>query len=427
MPAIPTYASRPLPERADVVVVGGGLTGAVAALSLARGGARVTLLEKETLGWGASTRNGGLLHPGLKWGRHSLERRFGAALGGSIFQAGVDAYFEAEHFVQQEGFDCGLRRSGLVVLAWSARHLSAMSTALREFEGAGLTGRIVEAPDLQAEVGTAAYPGGLVIDASSVLHPGRYFAGLAAAAAAAGVDLHTGTAALGTRREGADRVVSTGRGDIRAGAVVVATNGYTDGVVPWLRRRVLPIGSYIVATEPMSEDVARSISPSGRSFFDSKNFLYYWHIDEQRRLIFGGRASFRRTSTDRTAAILGAAFREVHPQAAHLRIEYAWGGRIGFTFDRLPHMGEHDGVHYALGCCGSGLALLTSFGLRMAQRLGRASDRAYESSPFERVGLPSAPLGPLGSMAYRGDPWFLPVAGEWFRAADRWARRGTAA
>ncbi len=171
----------------------------------------------------------------------------------------------------------------------------------------------------------------------------------------------------------------------------------------------------------MSEELAASISPRGRAFFDSKNFLYYWHVNADRRLIFGGRASFRPTSIDRTAAILTRALVTVHPQAAHMRIDYAWGGNVGFTFDRVPHLGEHGGIHYALGYCGSGLALGTSFGLRMAKRLGRGSDVADEPSAFERIPYPGAPVVPA---MYRGRPWFLPLAGEWFRASDWLSRRG---
>jgi glycine/D-amino acid oxidase-like deaminating enzyme len=285
-----------------------------------------------------------------------------------------------------------------------------------------MSGRVLEGADVREEVGSSHYPGGIVVEESGMIHPGRYFAALADAAVKAGVDLHTGIAARAVENDGPDRVVRTDAGRVRAGAVLVATNGYTDGAVPWLRQRLMPIGSYIVATEPMSAELAASVSPRSRAFFDSKNFLYYWHVNAERRLIFGGRASFVPTSVERTAAILTRALRQVHPQAAGLRIDYAWGGNVGFTFDRLPHLGEHAGIHYAMGYCGSGLALGTTFGLKMAERLGRASDVAYEPSPFERIPYPGAPLIPA---AYRGRPWFLPIAGEWFRLADRWSRRGT--
>jgi glycine/D-amino acid oxidase-like deaminating enzyme len=418
----PGTARDPLPERVDVCVVGAGYTGTIAALTLARGGAKVAVLDRHAPGWGASTRNGGIFHPGLKWGRKSLVRKYGPELGESVFRAGIEAFFTAEQFVTDSAFECDYRRSGYGVLAWSDKHLPGLRAELDEYSTAGLRARVVEGPELQEEVGTTYYPGALIVEDSGMIHPAKYYGAVLAAARAAGVQVLGETPAQAVERDGADRVVVTERGRVRAGAVLIATNGYTDGVVPWLQRRVMPIGSYIVATEPMSEELAHSISPRGRTFFDSKNFLYYWHVNAERRLIFGGRASFAPTSVDRTAAILSRALKLVHPQAAGLKIEYAWGGNVGFTFDRLPHLGEHEGIHYALGYCGSGLALGTSFALKIAERIRRGAESAYEPSPFERIPFPAAPIVPF---VYRGRPWFLPLAGEWFRLADRLARRGT--
>ena len=422
MPLIPPFHDRPLPERADVVIIGGGYTGTVAALQLARTGAGVTLLERNDLGWGASTRNGGIFHPGLKWGRAALRKRYGEELGDRVFQDGVNAFFTAERFVIDEGFDCDYRRSGLAILAWSASQMTGLEEELQEFRDAGLRGRAYRGAEVHEELGSDMYPGGIAIEESGMIHSGRYFAGIVVAAQAAGIDLHTGTPAERIDVDGVVRVVHTRRGRIRAGAVVVATNGYSDGLVPWIGQRVMPIGSYIVATEPMSEDLAASISPRGRCFFDAKNFLYYWHVNAERRLIFGGRASFRSTSVEQTAGILGRALAAVHPQAAHLRIDHAWGGNVAFTFDRLPHLGEHGGIHFALGYCGSGLSLGTTFGLRMARILGRSTEVADEPLGFERTPFPGVPVVPG---VYRGRPWFLPAAGEWLRFQDWWRRRGT--
>jgi glycine/D-amino acid oxidase-like deaminating enzyme len=422
MPVIARHDDRPLPERADVTVIGGGYTGLTAALTLARGGARVTLLEAEGLGFGASSRNGGLLHPGLKWGRRALVGQHGPDLGGAIFQAGVDAPGRAAAFIADNGFPADLQQSGLAVLAWGRSHLGPLEEELEELQGAGLTGRFLRGAQVREELGSTVYPGGYVVEESWMIHPGRYVAALAAAATDAGVDLHTGTRARLVERDGTDRLVHTPRGVIRSRAVLLATNGYTDGAVPWLRQRVMPIGSYIIATEPMSPELAASVSPRGRTFFDSKAFLYYWHVNAERRLIFGGRASFRRTTPDRTGAILEQAMHWVHPQTAGLRVDFAWGGNVAFTFDRLPHLGEHDGIHHALGYCGSGIALGTVFGLEMAAILGAGSETARGRSPFERTPFPAAPIV---AAAYRGRPWFLPLAGEWFRLTDRLARRGT--
>ena len=167
------------------------------------------------------------------------------------------------------------------------------------------------------------------------------------------------------------------------------------GAAPYLQARVMPVGSYIIATEPLSPELAASISPRDRTFFDSKAFLYYWHINAERRLIFGGRASFWRTNVDRTAAILQRAMHQVHPQTAGLRIDFAWGGNVAFTFDRLPHLGEHEGIHHALGYCGSGIALGTTFGLEMARRIaaGQAGGSHDQRDVF---------LGHLPELSIRG-------------------------
>jgi glycine/D-amino acid oxidase-like deaminating enzyme len=254
----------------------------------------------------------------------------------------------------------------------------------------------------------------MVFPSSGLLHPGKYFAGLAAAADRAGADLREGVRARTIRRQADGRlVVETDRGAILTREVVVGTNGYTDGVMPSLRRRMIPIGSYIIATEPLPEELARDLSPKGRAFFDTKNFLYYWHVSEDRRMIFGGRTSFLPTSVDRSARILHKGLLEVHPQLAGYRIDYAWGGNVGFTFDRMPHVGRtKDGVTYAMGCCGTGVALMTNLGTKVGAWLAGG-----EAPALTRLGFPLVPA------PYEGRPWFMPFAGEWFRLQDRLAAR----
>ncbi|HEX8941336.1 MAG TPA: FAD-binding oxidoreductase [Candidatus Limnocylindrales bacterium] len=419
MPALPDGRGRPLPARADVVVIGGGYTGLGAALRLARCGAAVTLLEAETLGWGASTRNGGMAHGGLKWGRATLRRRYGPELGERLHLAGIEAFGVFERVLADEALECDYRRSGQLVLAWSRGHAADLEAEAIERVEDGLPAHVVRGPALAEEIGTRAYPAGLVEEMAGGLHPGRYTAGLVDRAAAAGVDLHEGRPATGIERLAGRLRVRTPDGAIEADEVVLATNGYTPRLVPWVSARVIPIGSYIVVTEPLDPAVAAAISPRGRMFFDTKNFLYYWRLTPDGRLLFGGRASFAPTTVERTAAILEQAMRQVHPQVRDARIEYAWGGNVGFTFDRLPHLGRRDGVTYALGYCGSGVCMATYFGTLVAAMLGRGSERAAERSPFEEIRHPGAPLPGI----YRGDPWFLPLVGEAFRLQDRVDRR----
>jgi glycine/D-amino acid oxidase-like deaminating enzyme len=183
--------------------------------------------------------------------------------------------------------------------------------------------------------------------------------------------------------------------------------------VPALRRRILPISSFIIASEPLPADLVRELSPKGRAFFDTKQFLYYWHVTADNRMAFGGRASFWPTSVDRAAGILWKGLMDVHPQLAGFRIDYAWGGNVGFTFDRMPHAGRtKDGIAYAMGCCGTGVALMTSLGTKMGQWLAGGAAPAIANLKFPIIPAP-----------YEGRPWFLPVVGEFIRVQDRLAAR----
>ena len=414
MPALPSYRDRALPDAADVVVIGGGYTGMNAARVLARAGAAVTVLEAEGLGFGGSTRNGGIVHPGYKWGPSDLVRRYGDDTGRALWAETMAGYETIKRVIAEEAIDCEFRECGYLDLAWAPSHAQHLRDSVRTLAEFGVETQYVEKADLGDEIGTNVYHGGLVFPPSGLLHPGKYFAGLAAAAAAAGADLHEGVRARTIRRDADARlVVETERGAIATKEVVVGTNGYTDGVVPSLRRRVIPIGSYIIATEPLPEELARVLSPRGRAFFDTKNFLYYWHISEDRRMIFGGRASFLPMGMDRIHAILHKGMLQVHPQLAGYRIEYGWGGNVGFTFDRMPHVGRGDGITYALGCCGTGVALMTALGVAVGEWLG--------GGPAPVLSRLSFPLVPA---PYEGRPWFLPFVGEWFRLQDTLARRG---
>jgi glycine/D-amino acid oxidase-like deaminating enzyme len=413
MPELPSYRDRPLPDTADVVVIGGGYTGINAARVLAGAGASVTLLEAESLGFGGSTRNGGIVHPGYKWGPQELVDRYGDETGRALFQETLDAYDLVKRLIADEAIDCEFRECGYLDLAWAPAHARELRRSVETLRQFGVETSFVPANELAGEIGSTFYHGGLVFPPSGLLHPGKYFAGLAAAADRAGADLHEGVRARWIRRQADGRLlVDTESGGILAKDVVIGTNGYTDGVAPSVRRRIIPIGSYIIATEPLPEELARAISPRGRAFFDTKNFLYYWHVSEDRRMIFGGRTSFLPTDVDRSAAILHKGLLEVHPQLAGYRVDYAWGGNVGFTFDRMPHVGRSDGITYAVGCCGTGVAMMTALGSAVGSWLAGGPAPAVSRLPFPLVPAP-----------YEGRPWFLPFVGEWFRLQDRVARR----
>jgi glycine/D-amino acid oxidase-like deaminating enzyme len=413
MRPLPDRSGRPLPASTDVVVVGGGYAGITAARELARRGVGVSLLEAHTLGWGASTRNGGIVHAGYKWSARQLIKRYGQETGKALYRETLDSYDLVQQLIRDEAIDCDFREVGHLELAYAPSHAPELEHARDSLASVGVGSTVVPRERIREEIGSDAYFGALAVDGSGLLHPGRYFAGLAAAADRAGADLHEGVRAKAIRREDSVFVVRTERGDIRSRDVFVATNGYTDGVVPSLRRRIIPIGSYIIASEPLPEALVHELSPKGRAFFDTKNFLYYWHVTADRRMVFGGRASFMPTSVEHTAAILWKGLLEVHPQLAGYRIEYAWGGNVGFTFDRMPHVGRtKDGVTYAMGCCGTGVALMTNLGTKVGAWLAGG-----EAPALTRLRFPLVPA------PYEGRPWFMPFAGEWFRLQDRLAAR----
>ena len=409
MPPLVDRSSRALPDAVDAVVIGGGYTGIAAARKLALQGANTILLEANTLGWGASTRNGGIAHPGFKWGPDTLVKRHGRELAHALYAETVQATDLVAGLVRDQGIDAELRFNGYLELAWARSHFDDFPALAASLAEVGTAARVIPRDELAAEIGTSEYHGGLAVDAGGVVHPAKWFAALVGLAERAGAELHEGVRATTIRRQADGRfVVETKRGAILARDVLVATNGYTDGVVPALRRRIIPIGSYIIATEPLPADLAHELSPTGRAYFDTKNFLSYWHVTADRRMLFGGRVSFFPTSVDRTAKLLHRRMLQVHPQLAGFRIEYSWGGKVALTMDRMPHVGRMGGVMYAMGYSGTGLVMSNWLGTRAAEWMGGGEPPALARLRFPIVPAP-----------YEGRPWFLPVVGEFFRWRDR--------
>lgn len=410
-PSLPP-SNEPLPERADVVVIGGGYTGLSTALHLARKGAEVVLLEAETIGWGASGRNGGHCNTGITVDPQTAIDRYGAAKARELYQAALDAVDFVERLVADEGIDCDFRRCGRLGLAYKPAHFESYRARQRLLaEQFGHELELLSRDELGREIGSTMYHGGILDPLSAQLHPGKYVVGLAQAARRAGVELRERTTALAIEREpaGGFRVVTT-RGPIRAGQVMVATNGYTDRLHRGLQRRVLPIGSFVVATEPLSAELAQSISPGRRNMVDSKNFSYYFRLTPDNRLIFGGRARFALSnpeSDQKSAPILYRGLTQVFPQLEGVKLDYVWGGTVAFTFDRMLHVGEIDGVYYALGYCGHGVQMASYIGQIMAEVM----DGRPEVNPWRDIQFLPVPYA-------IGWKWLLPLAGMYYKALD---------
>jgi glycine/D-amino acid oxidase-like deaminating enzyme len=322
-----------------------------------------------------------------------------------------------EQIIQEDRIECDFVRTGHLELAYKPAHLRGFflsaEVLAREFNHQV---RVIPRNDLHNEIGSAFYHGGLLDEASAGLNPARYVAGLARAAERAGATLCGQTRAERIEREtrGSGKMfrVNTSRGILWAREVFVATNGYTGDATPALRKKIVPIGSYIIVTEPLGEDVGREVSPANRMMFDSKNFLYYFRLTPDRRMLFGGRAAFF-PETDKTirksAEILRQGMIRVFPQLRTSRVEYAWGGTLDFAFDLLPHAGQLDGMYFALGYAGHGVAMATYLGTKMANSI--CGER--EENPFAELSFPGAPLG-----IYRRTPWFLPMVGAWYKFLD---------
>ncbi len=412
--AMPALASPQLPSSVDVAVIGGGITGLCAARSLARRGAAVAVLEARTIGWGASSRNGGMVLTGYKLGASTLLARYDRERARHLYRASLAAVDCVEQLVNAEHIDCHFTRCGHLALASKPAHFQAFVSGaqLLSREFAHEVQPIARA-ELRNEIGSDRYYGGLIDEASASINPAQYVAGLAYAAHTAGAALCEMTPVNRLERHGLRWRVITNSGVLEAADILVATSGYTGAVTPALHRRVVPIGSYIIVTEPLPEALALELSPRGRMMYDSRHFLHYFRLTPDCRLLFGGRARFvpeTESTVHESAAVLRRGMLDVYPQLRDVRVEYAWGGTLDFTFDTMPHAGQLDGYHYALGYAGHGVALATDLGTRIGEMIGRSD---LHTIPFVGLRFPGAPLG-----LYWGKPWFLPLAAAWYKFLD---------
>ena len=262
---------QPLTARADVAIVGGGYTGLAAARELARRGAAVALLEARTLGWGASSRNGGMVLTGLKLEAEQLVAKYGLETARRLFAASLKALDCVERIVAEEQIACDFARSGHLLLACKPAHFQALTHEAELLErDFGHTTRVIQPSRLRGEIGSDAYAGGLVDEASAGINPARYVAGLARAAQRAGAQLYQHAPVERIARAGSDWQLTTPRGTLRASAVLLASGGYSGPATPALRRKIVPLGSYIIATEPLPESLARELSPHNRMIFELK-------------------------------------------------------------------------------------------------------------------------------------------------------------
>ncbi|ATU95856.1 FAD-dependent oxidoreductase (plasmid) [Phyllobacterium zundukense] len=405
-------ASGSLSGRADVAVIGGGFTGLAAAVSLAKKGADVVLIEAGQIGSGASGRNGGQCNNGVAIDYSGAVARFGRDTARSFYRAYDAAVDTVERFVMEEAIDCDFRRTGKIKLAAKPEHYEKLARTHEILaRDVDQDTTLVSRDRLRTEVGTDRYFGGLAFTKSAGMHMGKFAQGLASAAVRHGARIYERAPVTKLKRiSGYQHEVITTSGSICASQVLLATGTSVAGPFARFRRRIVPIGSFIIVTEPLPLSLIDEIMPTRRMATDSKNVGSYFRITPDNRLLFGGRARFAMSSPAsdaKSGKILEKAMISVFPQLSGVRIDYCWGGLVDMTADRLPRAGEHEGLFYSMGYSGHGTQMSTHMGSVMADVMSGQ----HEANVWRKLDWPAIP-------GHFGKPWFLPFVGAYYRLQD---------
>lgn len=397
----------------DVAIVGAGFTGLGAARKLAADGARVVVLEAETVGFGASGRNGGHVNNGLAHSFKAACARFGEQTATAMYHAFDEGIDTVERIIEQENIACDFRRSGKLKLASKPAH---MTSIIEDFE---LVNRLADPDtsllsrdDLRDEIGSNAFHGAMLQKKSAMMHMGRFVSGLASAAARHGATIHEHTPVTACVPASSGHQLTVPGGEVTATNVLLATGAYTTSDFNWFRRRIVPVGSFLIATRPLGEQEIALTLPGDRTCVTTMNIGNYFRLSPDRRLIFGGRARFSARSDQQSDAKSGEVLRrgliELFPHLAGVEIEYCWGGLVDMTRDRYPRAGQEDGVYYSMGYSGHGAQIATHMGEIMAdQMMGRERKNPWETLPWNAV------------PGHFGKPWFLPVVGTYYKLKDK--------
>jgi glycine/D-amino acid oxidase-like deaminating enzyme len=399
-----------LPQKVDVAVIGSGYTGLNAALTIAGAGGEVVVLEQETIGWGASSRNGGMTSAGMITHPGTMKKNYGLEKARQLWQWSLDAVDHVDRIIEQEGIECDFVRQGNLFLASKPAHFDHLRAFMQELQQDFdyPESMLVSKNELSNEIGSRAFYGGLLDAYGGGLDPAKYTFGLAFAATRYGARMVEKAQVTGIRRIKGGFLLSTSRGQVAAKEVVVATNGYTTGVFRGIRRGVFPAGSYIIVTEPLPLDLQDELSPNNRMFEDSKNFLSYFRLTVDGRALLGGRSSLS-TELDllKNARILHKRMLHIWPQLEGFEITHSWTGKLGLSFDMMPHAGRLNGVWFANGYCGHGI----SIGSYLGHEIGQIISGQKTDSLIMEIKQPRYFLATMENT-------FLPLVTLWYRILD---------
>ena len=407
---IPVSDTPTLPAQADVLVIGSGYTGLHAAIQTARAGMHTVVIDAGQIGQGCSTRNGGQVSTSIKPSFDTLQKKFGTGIATRIFQEGQASLDFTETFISDEAIECDFKVVGRFHGAHSPRQYEQLARLAETVHPVLETGAyVVPKAEQVSELRTDYYHGGIVFPKHASVDPGAYHAGLVHLAKQSGATMIPNCAATALAEDGKEHDVQTVKGRICARHVIVATNGYSGNLLPWLQRRIIPIGSYIIATEELPKEQVDHLFPTDRILSDTRKLVYYYRLSpDRKRVLFGGRVSLRETDPQKSGPILCQDMVAIFPDLKGARIDHSWMGTVGYTFDSLMHAGHHRSVHWAAGYCGSGAGKAGYLGNIIGRQVAgdRTAETVFADIPFR------------GRPYYRGNPWFLSLSVLWYRILD---------
>jgi glycine/D-amino acid oxidase-like deaminating enzyme len=407
-----------LPAHADVVVIGGGFTGLSAARRLAMRGAKVVVLEAGAVAAEASGRNGGHVNNGLAVDYATVAARVGSQRASAWYRAYDAAVDTVERVVREENIECAFERRGKLKLASRPAHFEQLARSFEQLRReADPDVELVGAAAVRGEIASDRFAGALLFTKSAQMHMGRFGRGLAEAAARRGALIHDHTPVERLQRvRGTAYRVHTPRGTIEADQVLLATGATRVGAFTsfsFWRRRIVPIGSFIIVTEPLDASLARTLLPRRRTYTTTDTLHNYFRVTPDNRLVFGGRARFALSSPrsdEKSGHVLREQLVSLFPMLRQTRIDYCWGGIVDMTQDRLPHAGEKDGLFYSMGYSGHG----TQMSVHMGECMARVMAGDLGANPWRDNPWPAIP-------GHFGPPWFLPAVGVYFQIKNKFA------
>lgn len=402
----------PLERQVDVAIVGAGYTGLTAGMTLARAGRSVVIYDRQHPGEGASSRNGGITSGNIRLDHATLTKKFGQNRADAITMEGKDARQHLYDLLVDEGIDCDFKLVGRFGGALGTEDYDRMARHSEHLERTlGIEAYAVPQAEQHNYIGTDFFRGGSVRMDIGGLHPAKFVVELLRVAQAAGVVVHSDTAVENIDREAEGFTLRTARGLVKARQVLVCTNGYTDAATPWLTRRIVPVRSRIIATEPLPPQTMSRLMPRRMMLNDTRTLGFYFRPSpDGTRILFGGRDGTTLEDPSQPVAYLRKNLLEIFPELESVGISHTWYGKVAMHRDMIPRIFENKGVLYATGFCGSGVVWAPWIGRKAAHKLLGNTDEAPSAFDFKPPA--SVPL-------FNGTPWFMPFFMMKYRMDDR--------